>query len=34
MIKDFEGVDAPISISVALEQAAEKIRNRIPSQNQ
>jgi hypothetical protein len=34
MIKDFEGVDAPISIGVALEQAAEKIRNRIPSQNQ
>jgi hypothetical protein len=34
MIKGFEGVDAPISIRVALEQAAEKIRNRIPSQNQ
>jgi hypothetical protein len=34
MIEDLKGVDAPISLSVALEQAAEKIRNRIPSQNQ
>ena len=34
MIEDLKGVDALISLSVALEQAAEKIRNRIPSQNQ
>lgn len=34
MIKDLEGVDVPMSVGVALEKAAEKIRNRIPSQNQ
>tara|TARA_R110000868_G_scaffold96145_2_gene264546 strand:- start:545 stop:889 length:345 start_codon:yes stop_codon:yes gene_type:complete len=34
MIEGLEGVDIPLSVGVALEQAAEKIRNRIPSQNQ
>ena len=34
MIEDLDGVDVPLVLGVALQQAVEKIRNRIPSQNQ
>lgn len=34
MIDGFDGVDVPLILGVALKDAAEKIRNRIPSQNQ
>jgi hypothetical protein len=34
MLEDLDGVDVPLILGVALKNAAEKIRNRIPSQNQ
>ncbi len=34
MLEDLDGVDVPLILGVALKDAAEKIRNRIPSQNQ
>ena len=34
MMEDLDGADVPQILGVALKNAAEKIRNRIPSQNQ